>query len=145
MKKINKKKGFTLIELIIVIAVIGIIAAITVPKFGNIQKDAKIKADIATAKVIADATTILIGKDEIKDSYSAAKPLESDILGYLQTVPTGKAIKDGVFLVKIDANTGNVEVNIKNPAEGTAENPIVYKLYPTQSGIYAPPTPTPTQ
>lgn len=70
MKNIKKKKGFTLIELIIVIAVIGIVAAIAVPKFGNIQKDAKIKADIATAKTIADATLLLYAQDKLPDDYT---------------------------------------------------------------------------
>jgi type IV pilus assembly protein PilA len=143
MKNIKKKKGFTLIELIIVIAIIAILAAITVPKFGNIQKDAKIKADIASAKVIADATTILIGKDEIKGSYSTAKLLGDDIKGYLQTIPDVKAVKGGEFYVKIDAVTGNVEVTVNVTASGTGDKAIAagsYKLYPSQEGVYVPPT-----
>ena len=65
-KKLKKKKGFTLIELIIVIAILGILALIAIPKFGSAQKDAKIKADVATAKTIADTTAALIAKGNVE-------------------------------------------------------------------------------
>ena len=38
----NKQQGFTLIELVIVIIVLGIIAAFAVPKFINLSSDARL-------------------------------------------------------------------------------------------------------
>lgn len=51
MKKpvVNRKKGFTLVELVIVIAVIAVLAAILIPTFGNVIKSARLEKARANA------------------------------------------------------------------------------------------------
>ncbi len=75
---LKSKKGFTLVELIIVIAILGIIALIAVPSLTGIQKRSQVNADDRTAETIAKALTICITEDR-------AVSASVDATGYLNT------------------------------------------------------------
>jgi len=51
----QKEKGFTLIELTIVLAILAIIAAILIPTFLTITDRARLRGDIQSARVIQNA------------------------------------------------------------------------------------------
>ena len=56
---LRSEKGFTLIEIISVLVLIGILAAVAVPKFINLQADARDKAaEAAVAEGIAQVNLI---------------------------------------------------------------------------------------
>ena len=50
-----KKNGFTLIELIVVLAIMAAISAIAIPNFANIAEKSKLKSDIQSARIIDNA------------------------------------------------------------------------------------------
>ena len=65
-----KQNGFTLIELVVVIVILGILAATAAPKFMDLQKDARISAANGLAGAVKSAVSmtyskaILAGKDK---------------------------------------------------------------------------------
>ena len=69
----KNNKGFTIVELVIVIAVVAILAAVLIPTFSGIIKKANISADMQTARRMGVILTAEkpIGPREAVDALKA--------------------------------------------------------------------------
>ena len=61
----KKQNGFTLIELVVVIAILGILAAVALPRFMNATKDAHEAAVSGTAGALGSAVALVRAQWEI--------------------------------------------------------------------------------
>lgn len=129
----KKKKGFTLVELIIVIAVIAILVVMAIPKFGRTRTEAAVSNDVAAAKNIQSQIALDIANNTIpipNSDDTTSTVVSDDILerldGKIASTHTAQAISDAKFEYRLMAN-GDIEVYVDK--SGTE-----YQLYPDNNG-----------
>ncbi len=74
MNALRNKKGFTLIEMLVVIAIIAVLVAIVIPVVGNSTNKAACATNAANLRSVkAEITTALLTNDEAKYDLAAIK------------------------------------------------------------------------
>ncbi|WP_373748155.1 prepilin-type N-terminal cleavage/methylation domain-containing protein, partial [Jeotgalibaca porci] len=64
---LNKEEGFTLVELLAVLAILALIVGIAVPMIGNVVQKSQVKADDAQIELIVDAARLYQVEKKVKN------------------------------------------------------------------------------
>ena len=130
LKKLNNKKGFTLMEMLIVVAIIVVLVAIAIPVFNGALTKSKEAADVAniraayaewqvkmlteneavptdkTALMTSDGTETKLNYND-KLTYTPAQDNKSATIVYKATKLTNPATDDGTYTWKLGTATIN--------------------------------------
>lgn len=79
MKNLKNKKGFTLVELIVVIAILGILALFLVPSFKGYSEDAKKQVAQSNARTVWEAAKIAETKAEYDEDITNQTNLVAEV------------------------------------------------------------------
>lgn len=107
IKTVQKERGFTIVELLIVIVVIGVLAAITIVAYGNITTRANANTAKANAANVAKVAEAYNADDTITTAgYPTLVALTSygSGAGNISRVPTGVTVNSATLTAALASN-----------------------------------------
>jgi type IV pilus assembly protein PilA len=130
-KMLRKEQGFTLVELMTVLIILGVVLGIGIPKYLQIQKMAEWQADETTIKNFAKAAETYAASIDNHGDLPMATLVEKGLIDgdiVLNRTPDGKNIKTVVGATTAAAVTGYAFIFDK-------ETGNVTNLYTADTGI----------
>lgn len=113
----EQQAGFTLIELVIVIVILGVLAVIAMPKFINLSTDAQTAATNGVAAALSSANAVNYTARSEKATNGVAVANCTDLAGALQ----GGALPSGYTITSLAITAGTtVNCTLNGPSSTTA-------------------------
>ena len=139
IKKVEKmkKSGFTLIELIFVIVIIGVLAAVAIPKYNELRLNAQVSNIIKPySTILENGRSLYLNEKELNDKNDTA----IDIVDFIDTKGKGWTKNTDDATYKIDDNNyvtftynNNGTMDLKLHATGKIQTKLATKLNVTFS------------
>lgn len=151
----NKQLGFTLIELVVVILILGILAVIAAPKFIGLSTDARIKTLSGLSASVKTANALVYAKSQMSSLQVQPVAGRDDLLdidldgdgtfetrlkwGYLDNTDIEKWIElDASFTTQYQG-IANTYIGYDRDKNGQVINDNCYFLYTQASNANTPP------
>ena len=115
MKLNRSKKGFTLVEIMIVVVIIGLLAAMAIPAFQKVRRNSIAKT------MLNDARQIAAGMQQI---YTQFPTLPSN--GFTITYAAGTGLLTSAANTSIGLNADAISEYVKSIGRGYSMSTIVY-------------------
>lgn len=106
-KSMKKRRGFTLIELVIVVGILGVLSSIALVRFSDVGENSKVNADYVTANNIATAAKLALNSSVDEGTIKVSYLVENK---YLESEPKAQSEINKSFEVYVDS--GDVVVKL---------------------------------